>query len=62
MDCPIQVVLGVVMRRSMYHLQEVVAMVVEVGTALPMAARLSGSLPPDDDAIVVSGGGVTPPR
>jgi hypothetical protein len=44
MDCPIQVVLGVVMRRSMYHLQEVLSMVVEVGTALPMAARLSGTV------------------
>ena len=43
MDCAIHVVLGVVMRRSMCRLHEVVATVVEVGTALLVAVRFSGT-------------------
>jgi hypothetical protein len=43
MDCAIQVVLGVVMRRSICRLHEVVAMAVELGTALLVAVRFSGT-------------------
>ena len=43
MDCAIHVVLGVVMRRSICGLQEVVAMAVELGTALLVAVRFSGT-------------------
>jgi hypothetical protein len=43
MDCAIHVVLGVVMRRSICRLHEVIAMVVELGTALLVAVRFSGT-------------------
>ncbi|VAH85888.1 unnamed protein product [Triticum turgidum subsp. durum] len=42
MDCAIHVVLGVVMRRSICRLHEVVAMAVELGTVLLVAVRFSG--------------------
>ncbi|CAM0884810.1 unnamed protein product [Alopecurus aequalis] len=43
MDCAIHVVLGVVMRRSICWLHEAVAMAVELGTALLVAVRFSGT-------------------
>lgn len=43
MDCAIHLVLGVVMRRSICRLHEVVAMVVELGRALLVAVRFSGT-------------------
>lgn len=43
MDCAIQVVLRVVMRGSICRLHEAVAMAVELGTALLMAVRFSGT-------------------
>jgi hypothetical protein len=43
MDCAIHVVLGVVMRRSICRLHEVIAMVLELGTALLVAVRFSGT-------------------
>uniref|UniRef100_A0A453GSM8 Uncharacterized protein n=3 Tax=Triticinae TaxID=1648030 RepID=A0A453GSM8_AEGTS len=42
MDCVIHVVLGVAMRRCICRLHEVVAMAMEVGTALLVAVRFSG--------------------
>ncbi|CAM0884812.1 unnamed protein product [Alopecurus aequalis] len=46
MDCVIHVVLGVVMRRTICRLHEVVAMVVELGSALQVAVRFSRSVFP----------------
>ncbi|KAG8053868.1 hypothetical protein GUJ93_ZPchr0001g29617 [Zizania palustris] len=42
MDCVLQIVLEVVLRRSICRLQEVVGMAMELGTALLMAVRFSG--------------------
>ncbi|WVZ67324.1 hypothetical protein U9M48_016420 [Paspalum notatum var. saurae] len=42
MECVVQVLLRVMMRRSICRLQEVVDMAVEIGTALLLSVRVSG--------------------
>lgn len=58
MDCMIHSVLGVIMRRSICRLHEVVAIAVELGTALLVAVRFSGMVfrrPPTPSSPAISG-------
>ena len=58
MECVIHVVLRVMLRRSIYRLQEVAGMAVELGTALFVAVRVSGLVfrrPPMSSSRSISG-------